>query len=189
MLQGRGPAGTHDLPLLSSVLTSLHEAKPVTLPTFDKSLHNGEGDRSAPILLTQLPDIFVLEGWSLGYTSIPESTLVANWKKGATASSHPLESLQDLNKNFEQVNALPDFDAHVRITPEDFAYVYKWRLEQEHKMKAGNGGVGMSDEAVRRFVDRYMPTYEVFGETRPRRRTLEIVFDEGRRVVASSERP
>ena len=30
-----------------------------------------------------------------------------------------------------------------------FSVVYKWRLEQEHYMKASNGGIGMSDDAVK----------------------------------------
>ena len=32
--------------------------------------------------------------------------------------------------------------------------IYKWRLQQEHTMKASNGGRGMSDEQVTRWVDR-----------------------------------
>lgn len=31
--------------------------------------------------------------------------------------------------------------------------IYKWRLEQEHDMKARNGGKGMTDEAVKLYVD------------------------------------
>jgi D-glycerate 3-kinase len=28
--------------------------------------------------------------------------------------------------------------------------IYKWRLEAEHKMKEKNGGIGMTDEQVKR---------------------------------------
>lgn len=65
-------------------------------------------------------------------------------------------------------------------------------------MKALNGGRGMEDEDVRRFVDRYMPAYEVWGNEALRagvkaeegeeaggREVLEMVFDEERRVVQS----
>jgi D-glycerate 3-kinase len=61
-----------------------------------------------------------------------------------------------------------------------YAIVYKWRLEQEHHMKALNGGKGMDDAAVKssvrdlrisnffahfffRFVDRYIPGYVFFS--------------------------
>ncbi|EPQ51844.1 hypothetical protein GLOTRDRAFT_132655 [Gloeophyllum trabeum ATCC 11539] len=40
--------------------------------------------------------------------------------------------------------------------------IYKWRLEQEYNMKAKNGGKGMNDEAVKAFVDRYIPGYMFF---------------------------
>jgi len=29
-----------------------------------------------------------------------------------------------------------------------YEFIYKWRLQQEHSMKANNGGRGMSDEEV-----------------------------------------
>jgi D-glycerate 3-kinase len=43
-------------------------------------------------------------------------------------------------------------DVLVHIDAEDLAYVYDWRLEQEHWLIATKGQ-GMSDEAVRKFVD------------------------------------
>jgi pantothenate kinase-related protein Tda10 len=56
----------------------------------------------------------------------------------------------------------------------------------------------MEDEEVRRFVDRYMPAYEVWGnealragleaeegEEAGEREVLELIFDEERRVVQS----
>jgi D-glycerate 3-kinase len=43
-------------------------------------------------------------------------------------------------------------DVLVHIDAEDIAYVYDWRLEQERWLVAEKGQ-GMSDEAVRKFVD------------------------------------
>ncbi|KAJ7686470.1 hypothetical protein B0H17DRAFT_1013424 [Mycena rosella] len=73
--------------------------------------------------------------------------------------------------------------------------IYKWRLEQEHYMKAHNGGKGMSDAAVKAFVDRYIPGYVFFGdgptigfESRQPRwtgKSLRIVIDENREVVGT----
>ena len=38
-----------------------------------------------------------------------------------------------------------------QIKPPDehpYTHIYKWRLQQEHHMKARNGGIGMADEQV-----------------------------------------
>ena len=46
-------------------------------------------------------------------------------------------------------------DCHPQIKPvEDhpYDYIYKWRLQQEHNMKAANGGKGMTDEQVEKYV-------------------------------------
>jgi pantothenate kinase-related protein Tda10 len=43
-------------------------------------------------------------------------------------------------------------DALVHIDAEDIDYVYDWRLQQEHELKVKKGS-GMSNDAVRRFVD------------------------------------
>lgn len=195
MLQGRGPPGTHDLPLLSETLSSLRRrspsrCSPLFLPTFDKSLHGGEGDRGVLVPLKEHLDVFILEGWSLGYGPLPEDQLRAKWENGVTASTHAVEDLQTLNKNLAEVeNKIGRlFDAHVCITPLDFGFVYEWRTEQEHRMKEKNGGKGMSDEQVKAFVDRYMPTYEVFGEVRPSRETLTVVFNKDREIVEEVSR-
>ncbi|GMK58086.1 hypothetical protein CspeluHIS016_0501180 [Cutaneotrichosporon spelunceum] len=190
MLQGRGPPGTHDLGLLADVLQSLRSrplspCSPLFLPTFDKSLHGGEGDRGHLVPLKQRLDVFVLEGWSLGYGPLPESLARERWAKGKTASQHDFASIQTLNHNLAEVEARigPLFDCHVCITPLDFDFVYEWRTEQEHRMKEKNGGQGMSDEQVKAFVDRYMPTYEVFGDVRPKRETLTVTFNREREIV------
>ena len=73
--------------------------------------------------------------------------------------------------------------AFLQIKPVEshpYDYIYKWRLQQEHHMKSLNGGKGMTDEQVtkyvpntrryrldiyliRRFVDRYIPGYVFFS--------------------------
>lgn len=56
-----------------------------------------------------------------------------------------------------------DADADAAAGLAGLANVFRWRLEAEHGMKACNGGRGMSDDEVRRFVERYMPGYELWG--------------------------
>ena len=192
MLQGRGPPGTHDISLLKSTLasvTKINESSSgfVDLPSFDKSQHSGFGDRSpAPISLKGPIDIFILEGWSLGFEALGSETLKQLHNKGRTAKKHPIETIEQINQNLK--NFARDinnrFDTHISIFPKSYDYVYKWRLQQEHHMKAGNGGQGMTDEEVEKFVDRYMPVYEIYKGTDGRCGGLRIVFGEEREVLS-----
>ena len=77
LLQGRGLPGTHDMSLLQEVLNIIinHDQHPdqktVTLPKYDKSQFNGEGDRCPTGQKIKLPvDIFILEGWFLGFNPV-----------------------------------------------------------------------------------------------------------------------
>ena len=88
--------------------------------------------------------------------------------------SHPLEELQLMNRHlatWEQA-WYPLIDAFVQLVPvvadpeaSPWSLVYPWRLEAEHAMKQRNGGRGMSDDELHAFVQRYMPTYELFSRT------------------------
>jgi len=53
--------------------------------------------------------------------------------------------LRTCSTNVHQLKATPPTSPVVS----NYAVVYKWRLEQEHNMKATNGGRGMSDLAVK----------------------------------------
>ncbi|WOO80003.1 putative ATP-dependent kinase TDA10 [Vanrija pseudolonga] len=195
LLSGRGPPGTHDLPLLSSTLARLRDGpapsqtNPLHIPTFDKSQNEGYGERSTVTEDITAPiDVFVLEGWSLGFAPVDADTLRERWADGRVASRHPIESLQTLDTNLAETERSTGdkFDCHIAIRPISYDFVYDWRLQAEHNMKAKNGGKGMTDDVVRAFVDRYMPVYEVFGEGLPERQALVLTFDKNREVVDPS---
>ena len=227
LLHGRGQPGTHDVPLLvdtlhrisrinqpgttrrsdidSSSISASDDGSIVNLPVFDKSLFAGQGDRAPLSIEIRGPlDVFILEGWSLGFRPLSEETIrgylpdpvpppqcPAPYKM----QEHPLTALLQINENLAKVatDVYPFFPLHVVIRPRSYGYVYDWRLQQERQMKAINGGAGMSDDEVARFVDRYMPAYEVWGneelvrreegEKEDGREVLELVYDEGRRVI------
>jgi D-glycerate 3-kinase len=195
MLQGRGPPGTHDIPLLKSVLGSVTKindsaTSSVDLPSFDKSQHSGFGDRSpTPIPLKGPIDIFILEGWSLGFEPRDSETLKQLHQQGRTAKKHSFSIIDQINQNLitfaGEINNR--FDTHISIFPKSYNYVYKWRLQQEHHMKSGNGGKGMTDEEVEKFVDRYMPAYELYKGTDGRCGGLRLVFGEEREVLSVEE--
>ncbi|KAJ7209725.1 P-loop containing nucleoside triphosphate hydrolase protein [Mycena pura] len=215
--RGRGQPGTHDVPMGLRVLAELQEGSaPVELPRFDKSLFGGEGDRvpaGAPGAVVAAPpmDVVLLEGWCVGFYPVTSAELDARWN-GAWAEECQRLELRDAVRR-EDVRAVNEvlknyipmwelFDVFVQLQPSPpasgqspLSVVYKWRLEQEHHMKAHNGGRGMDDAGVKAFVDRYIPGYvffgdgptKGFGEQKPRwlGKSLRICVDEERAVVAT----
>lgn len=174
LLAGRGPPGTHDMELAAEVLDKIVHINDnnghVDLPVFDKSLCGGEGDRSEKTVPVDGPlDVFVLEGWSMGFGPLTPEALKQRYEKkdGKYFPQHSRESLTNLNESLVEVSQkmYPPFSALVQVEPTSYDYVFDWRLQQEHNMKAANGGKGMTDEQVHKFVERYMPEYEVWGET------------------------
>ncbi|KAJ9478118.1 putative ATP-dependent kinase TDA10 [Pseudozyma hubeiensis] len=182
LLSGRGQPGTHDVELGKQILDQIYAIndpsvtggkEAVRLPVFDKSLFNGEGDRApysdaSPTLNPPL-DVFILEGWSMGFSSIPPPEVEAKQKASHTESPlrrYALDALQQINRNLEAYTAwYTHFSIFLQIKPTNLDNVYTWRTQQEHAMKASNGGIGMSDDGVKAFVDRYMPGYHLFLDT------------------------
>ncbi|WWD15778.1 hypothetical protein CI109_100201 [Kwoniella shandongensis] len=205
LLAGRGPPGTHDIDLavktLETVKTLNESNTSVDLPIFDKSLCGGEGDRSSETVKIKAPiDVFILEGWSMGFGPLTYSEVVKQYDNPKPASpstsknyssQHSLHSLETLNSYLSEFASAvyPFFTAFIQIEPVSYDYVFKWRLEQERNMKANNGGKGMTDEQVQKFVERYMPGYELWKEgifvqgTPWESKSLRLEFGEGREVM------
>ena len=79
-------------------------------------------------------------------------------------------------KSYELLNDIPD--TYLLLTAQDINYVYKWRQQAETAMIA-SGRPGMTEEQVHDFVDRFMPSYELYlpciqsrFELSPRQRAL-----------------
>lgn len=86
LLHGRGQPGTHDVDLGLRIFAALAECQfDVELPRFDKSLHNGEGDRlpidGSGVIIKQPPclDVVILEGWFVGFYPITQAELERRW--------------------------------------------------------------------------------------------------------------
>ncbi|KAK7045540.1 hypothetical protein VNI00_007372 [Paramarasmius palmivorus] len=191
--RGRGQPGTHDISLGSRILESLKKGEEaVELPRFDKSLFHGEGDR-LPLdgtgEIVQPPiDVVIMEGWCTGFYPISDAEIEARWDTVWREQKIILgmdDSIVGNKENIKQVNEALHryvdlwsfFDVFIQLSPASLAsdaspysIIYVWRLEQEHAMKARNGGKGMTDAAVKlfsvfnSFVDRYIPGYVFFGD-------------------------
>ncbi|KAI0333006.1 P-loop containing nucleoside triphosphate hydrolase protein [Cubamyces sp. BRFM 1775] len=183
LLRGRGQPGTHDVPLGTELLNKLKRinspgvANELELPSFDKSLFDGEGDRASHGPIVRPPiDVVLFEGWCVGFYPIPQAEVERRYAQPVRGlgddfferRGYRLEDVLDVNERLKSYVSWWDlFDAFIQIRPPEehpYSYIYKWRLQQEHHMKARNGGKGMSDEQVEKFVDRYIPGYVFFGD-------------------------
>lgn len=184
----RGQPGSHDLDLARTTMENLLRANAeverdpstavsVLIPSYDKSLYGGLGDRrdKSQWLVTYAPyDIILFEGWSQGFKPLLPAQLKRVYEQACYAKEknnyssclpkHPLAHLEQMNKNLERYESelYPYFDIFIHLSPADPHQVYAWRLQQEHHMKATRGVQGLSDEQVRAFVDTYMPAYELY---------------------------
>ncbi|KAJ3480809.1 hypothetical protein NLI96_g8098 [Meripilus lineatus] len=158
--------------------SSLDSDNEVRLPVFDKSLHSGEGDRveGGGKVIRGPIDIVILEGWCLGFQPISASEIDLRWSQPVDglgpgffeSRGFRKEDIVDVNERLKEYQHWWQFfDTFIQIKPEEmypYVHIYKWRLEQEHAMKATNGGRGMTDEQVESFIDRYIPGYVFFGD-------------------------
>ena len=158
LLATRGVPGTHDIALLRRTLGHLVGQAGTTVvhvPRFDKASDDrAPADRwdrvAAPVA------VVLLEGWCLGARPQPADALAE--------PVNTLEATADRDGRWRRyVNAalrdsfLPLYkavDRWVMLRAPSFDCVYRWRLEQEHKLraKAGPGTAVMSDDEVARFV-------------------------------------
>ena len=76
LLQYRGNAGTHDMPLIETTLAALGQPAAVRVPQYDKALRDGRGDRVPDahwLTLDAPPDVVLFEGWMLGFSPVGDS--------------------------------------------------------------------------------------------------------------------
>ena len=149
----RGPPGTHDvqsgLEIIAQCLETDNRIE-ISLPRFDKSLHEGKGDRIDPIIILK-PDILLFEGWFVGVRPIPES-LFGN-PPAPIITSDDKQFAINCNQRLQTYVPLWDkLDSLVVLYPEDYRLSMQWRKDAEHQMIA-TGKTGMRDEEIERFVE------------------------------------
>jgi len=152
-LQQRGYPGTHDIELGARTLRSLKSGNmSVSIPRYDKSLHQGQGDRLPESEWTSVEgavDLVFVEGWMLGFTPVEKKLL-------------PNEHFLEINQALKAYDPwYRQLDGFLQLAPEDYRYVIDWRIEAEQKMKAA-GKAGMSDSEIRSYVEKFLPAYETY---------------------------
>lgn len=154
-LQQRGYPGTHDIDLGAETLSRLitRGAGDMRLPAYDKSAHNGQGDRAgeARWQRVRLPvDVVLFEGWMLGFQPLPAGQID---DPGLARVNELLAAYRVWHERL---------DTFIYLFPADPAWVVDWRSEAEARMKAA-GRPGMSAEEVRAYAEKFLPAYRLYG--------------------------
>ncbi|MEB3226577.1 MAG: glycerate kinase [Synechococcus sp.] len=148
----RGPPGTHDVELGLGVLTHLQRANrgdKIAIPRFDKSLHNGAGDRLGSEWIDPV-EIVLFEGWFVGcrpvapelFETAPEPILTEGDRLFARRMN---EALAEYLPLWEKLDRL------LVLSPADYRLSKQWRKDAEHQMIA-QGKTGMTDAEIDQFV-------------------------------------
>ena len=146
----RGPPGTHDINLGLRVFEELQRQQEKTqllrIPRFDKSLHNGEGDRGIPELVESPADILLFEGWFVGVYPLNEFNILL--PNPVTLSPFTRYCNEQLSQYIPLWKCL---DNLLVLYLPNINYSKGWRKGAEQKMR-NQGQAAMTDETIDRFV-------------------------------------
>ena len=147
LLEFRGSAGTHDVALGVETLRALKATGQADAPRYDKKAFGGRGDR-AGLYPAAARDFLLVEGWMAGFKPVGAAA--------ATAVDADLGAVDACLEAYARWDAHADAWLVVAIeSPAET--VYGWRREAERR-----AGGGLSDEQVRDFVGRFLPSYEAY---------------------------
>lgn len=181
LIQYRGQPSTHDIGLGISVLSDLRNRISTRIPVYKKSAHNGLGDRldydqwsiidRNEALAVQ---IVILEGWCIGFRALSDVDLLCKWRSAVElkeqgtgfsrlgyCSLQNVRHVNDALKGYDDMTNSLDILIHIDAT--NASYAYDWRLDQETNLRDATGS-GMSPDQIRKFVDAYYPSYELYIE-------------------------
>ncbi len=146
----RGPPGTHDVELGLNLLDKVRNCEfPVSVPRFDKSAHNGAGDRTTPEIVANA-DIVLFEGWFVGVRPIALSTF--DHPPPPIITPEDQAFARDMNRNLGDYLPLWErLDGLIVLYPKDYRLSLEWRKQAEREMIAA-GKSGMTDSEVEQFV-------------------------------------
>lgn len=147
----RGPPGTHDISLGLTLLQKIRDQQfPALIPQFDKSLHNGAGDRISPLEI-QSADIVLFEGWFVGCR--PISPVQIDQAPPPIITEVDRNFAKDMNWALHEYQGLwQEIDRLVLLNPVDYRLSIQWRQEAEATLRSPQNP-GMSDSEIVEFVE------------------------------------
>lgn len=180
----RGVPGTHDVELGFAILDALAAGAPVRLPRFDKAT-----DDRRPIDAWPQVDaarLVLFEGWCIGARPLSEAELAVpinalerdedgegRWRRAWNTA---------LANAYQQLFAR--LDRLVLLAAPDWDTVLRWRIEQEHALRAARGaGPGvMDDVGVARFIRHYERLTRHILDEMPQRADLVVSLNADRSI-------
>jgi D-glycerate 3-kinase len=143
LMATRGVPGTHDIVALNRTLTQLKEKKiGFSIPKFNKAT-----DEPFPkeqwTLVEKTADIILLEGWCWGVKPQTAAQLKAPINELESQHDNTGEWRNYVNQQLKDAYQplYENMDFWLALQAPSFDSVYKWRLEQEHKLKNKNIGL------------------------------------------------
>ena len=161
LFRTRGVPGTHDVALGRSVLAALLEGTQIALPSFDKSVDDRRPESEWPQSPTEV-DLIILEGWCVGCAPEPEEALdeaVNDLERDEDPDGIWRRTVNDALAR-DYASFFGEFQRLVMLRAPDFECVYRWRGEQEDKLRAKVAGQAdqsgvMEERALARFIHHY----------------------------------
>jgi D-glycerate 3-kinase len=165
----RGPPGTHDVKLGLDTLRALRHSQEggvVEVPVFDKSLHEGDGDRLPRNQWRKVRGkvrMAMIDGWCFGARAQGDSALAEPVSAIEASSIYDDEQgtfRKRIDDELRQYHELFDeCDDLIVLEVPNLDSIYRWRGLQEAKLRAETGR-GMDETTVRAFVDYFLPVTE-----------------------------
>jgi len=176
-LEFRGYPGTHDVELGRRTLEALRTGVSTLVPAYDKSAHDGRGDRAPETAFRRVDpplDLVLFEGWMLAFEPLPDDGL----------SPELLPS----NRFLRAYGAWDELlDCIVRIEVPSLDDVLRFRVDSE-RARRERGETALSDEEARDYVERFLPAYRAWLPGLAKRRfpkgALVVRVDADRRPIA-----
>lgn len=136
----RVPPGSHEPELLVAAITAWRQGGPLILPRFDKTLRQGQGDRSG-WQRWDSADALLLEGWLVGYEPVGPAR-IAHWLEAHPDALSAAERawLPRWDRALEAYQPLwRCCDSFWMLQPERASSVMRWRLQAEARQRRRDG--------------------------------------------------
>jgi D-glycerate 3-kinase len=191
----RVPPGSHDPQLLCGLIDRWRAGGTLSLPRFDKTLRDGQGDRVSGVCLEA--DALLLEGWLLGCEPLG----------GELAAALRSQDGQDLPAGLrlrpEERAWLPRWDQALRayqplwsrsdglwlVRPTDWTLPRRWRFQAEARQRR-RGGAWLSAVALDQLVQASLCSLppQLYQDPLLGRAEMAATIDGRRRLVRISSR-
>jgi len=157
MLKVRGVPGTHNVELGISILSSIKQSLnfEIKIPVFDKAIDDLASEDQWSVM-NQKVDVVLFEGWCVDAKPQPEHELIQPVNQLEAIEDTKLVWRTYVNKQLAEkyTQLFSCIDYLIMLEVPDMDSVYKWRAQQEKKLKnkLNTAKQTMSESEIRQFI-------------------------------------